>query len=220
MIIIFKLYSCLWLQHTSGKAADHEHAWPASSGVGWELPTVMPRLVVLEVFAWVSLSVHYYCCWYFQVSHYALSWTCDLPCLHIAVGTARWELFSETALSKLNLFCRNMVNSLDFWEAVQLVADSFRSPHANLALGTGTWCLWGCSAPDPRAGLPWLPSLNSTMAGRSAALWRQRLNLGSPKPSLGLSNLHLALEPLFYWACLRFWHPETRSQLSLGVCFN
>lgn len=65
-------------------------------------------------------------------------------------------------------------------------------------------------------GTPTVPGHGAALVGAEG----QRPSLWNPKPTLGLTNFCRALELLFYWTCLRFWHPEIRSQISLGMCFR
>lgn len=80
----------------------------------------MPRLFIFEVSGWVYLSALLLLL-VFSSQPLCLEPKLKPACLHVAVGTATWELFNETAfylesacLSKLKLFCSNASLSVNF----------------------------------------------------------------------------------------------------------
>lgn len=157
------------------------------------------------------------------VSLHSLSWNWSLPAGRSGygqMGTVQWNSFlsRKCMFVKIKIVLEQYIPFCEFLGGYT-ACDSCWFPHASLAAGAGS--PRGCRTRDPGAGLPWVGVWTRRVAPRwlrmgcAGSSRRTRSNLWNLQPSLGLSNLHWALEPLFYWPCLRFLQPET----SPGMCF-
>lgn len=136
--------------------------------------------------------------------------------LQVGAGRARDGSCSrEQHLNSTAHVCQNWTCSPgsafpsgDLWGLCSL-GQTLGGPHALPGPPGQELVLWRLC--EPRAGLCWLPpELDMVLH------WQERPSLWNP--TLDLTDFHQALVLLFCWTCLRFWHPEIRSQV-LGCAF-